>query len=242
MGFTNKKRAEVLVMLAKAAKLCGQCELVGWDRWLWEVIKHKVGNYEGPDCREMLQAINQNGLPQSVETYETMLCNELSTYIDIMPLDKTRIKKQAPPFELLNDIVLAHAKPIAELVSHILDRKKKLSESEDEYAHCFEAGVPLEYLHTLIRAYHNKSLLLGFLLGKDGVGGLDAMFAEPEKYCARDEEYEQLGEKYRALLDHYTDYSQEEIDRVTNHYGRTCLGYSPEPKNIPRSKQQKVEE
>ncbi len=212
MVFTNK-RGVVLVQLAKVAKLCEQSGLVGWDRWLREVIKLKVGSYEGPDCRDVLEKLKRGKwLNQDVETYETMLCNELSTYIDIMPLDRNKIPTQAPPFMFLNNIVLAHAAEIEVLVAHLLVNKE--AQTGKEHMQCFEAEVPIEYLHTLVRSYHNKVLLMGYLGKKHLI------------------EYEELSRKCWDFYDQYQLYPPEEIDRVSKYYARTCLGepYRPKPK------------
>lgn len=202
MVVSAEKKTEVVDKLMMAARLCAKHGFVDWSRRMNKELIPKIKAYEGPACIELLDA---GELPRSgddnVEMFETVLCNGVSTYIDVMELRS--LPEQLPPFKYLNGIVLENAATLGALVTQVMVAHGAESESGTQ---CIDAGLPLEYLHTLIRAYYNKGLLLGFL------------------QKLRSEEFKYLSDKCDQLFGQYNTYSEDEIHRVCMHYGRTCHG------------------
>ncbi|MBX9878099.1 MAG: hypothetical protein K2Y22_06525 [Candidatus Obscuribacterales bacterium] len=227
MVFTHEVKTNVLVDLAKVAKLCQQHGLPGWAKTITSQLMAKVRNYQEPDGQNPVDALQGKG-GATVETFELMFCNELSRYIDVMPLDRDRIHQAIPPFEYLNHLVIAHLAPIEQVVFHML-KAKNLSRVRG-HRQCLKSGVPLEYLHTIIHAYHNKSLLLGFILGIDDGSNMQDKLRDIDKRDKRYKEYERLCNRTLFLYEQYTAYPSDEIDRVCRYYTRNCWGrpYDPE--------------
>lgn len=195
MTVSEQKKEDVELKLVGAARLCSKHGYRDWAKKITGECIPRVREFAGPECSDMLGALDQlRSRAIAAETFETMLCNQVSTYIDVMKL-KT-LPDDLPPFKYLNGIVLEHVYCVGTLITQMLN----------DHESCLEAGIPLEYLHTVIRAYNNKVLLLGFIKK------------------LHTEEFRLLYDKQNGLQDQYNLYPSEEIHRVCSHYGRTSLG------------------
>lgn len=218
MVVSVEKKTDVALKVVLAAKLCDKHGFGGWAMRMSKELIPRINTYVGPTCSELLEADELPGRGNvAVETFETMLCNQLSSYIDCMQLKS--LPGQLPPFKFMNGIVLEHASSVGLLLTAIVIAHGDESESSTQ---CLDAGVPLEYLHTLIRAYHNKALLLGFLqkLHTDDFAG--------------------LFDKCNELSEQYNSYPPAEIHRVCSRYGRTYLGkvYDGKQPQVKRAEEQ----
>jgi hypothetical protein len=210
MAVSHKTKEEVELKLVGAARLCSKHGYRDWALKISRELVPRVREFEGPDCVDMMAVLDKlRARSIGPETFETMLCNQLSTYIEVMKLHN--LPEDIPPFKCLNGIVLEHVSSVGTLLTQMWN-----DHVGDSYGDsCLAAGIPLEYLHTIIRAYNNKVLLLGFLQKTHTV------------------EFEKLYDKRNELRKEYNLYPPEEIKRVCRHYGRTCLGeyYTPIEKN-----------
>lgn len=236
MVLVSKKVNDLSFDLLIVGKLCANHGLPEWETRIRKKLIPKIRSWKGPECEDLMATLKAEPRNGSVETFETMVCNALSTYVDDMPLDKERIDKTRQPFDYLNFLVLQHAKVVESAVFQIVSARGL--GSDDGYQKCRDAQVPLEYLHTLIRAYHNKALLLGYLLRKDDKADLQQKIKDPAKYGKMNQEYQELLEICNILFDQYQEYPAEEINRVCAHYGRNCWGRRYEPTVSPQSAQE----
>lgn len=207
MTLNDNQKMEAAVLLAKAGKLCKQHGYLDWDVKIRRELIPRVKNYAGPDCDDLVALLQKGKTIDKVETFETMLCNQLSTYIDVMKI--RTYPDDLPPFKLLNEIVFQFIGKVEFLVSQILSNGPADAEESKQ---CLEAGVPLEYLHTMVRAYNNKVLLLGF------------------QQKSHTLEFSQLYDRRHELFEQYNSYSVREVARVSLHYGRDCVGQYYGPK------------
>jgi|GEM_PF-6137096 len=235
MVLSNDEKMEAIGDVAKAAKLCRMHGLLGWDKELTHDLVPRIRQWNGPTCEDVQPSLKRRKRRKrrkravEVETFETMLCNQLCTYIHLMPLDRSRMAERIQPFEYMNHLVLQHLRPIELAVAKLLFSGTYMSKKL-----FLAAGVPPEYLHTQLRAYDVKARLLGYILGVSDDDDVNAKASECGKNLKKHDEYEELIERGETLLKQYQMYPEEDRERVATHYGRTCLNaeYPPSPSPI----------